>query len=131
MNKTKVSKDIKKNQGGVENNAGLATGHDASAIGDAPAAVTRVNTSNWQQKVVLSAPYGEFHVGEKLDLVDHAAMRADQLSSMLLLIHGEGLEHFSSLNDDSRQSFLWLAYQVAAEIGEILPSMTVREGAAS
>ena len=84
-----------------------------------------------QQKVVLSAPYGQLHVDPNRALEDHAAMRADQLSSMLLLIHGDGQENFSSMNENSRQSFLWLAFQLSAEIAEMLPIMTVRASCAA
>lgn len=107
MNKTQVSKDIKKNQGSAEESGERAT------------------------RVVLEAPYGKFHVGGDLDLEDHAGMRADQLSAMLLLIHGEGMEYFSNMNDNSRQSYLWLAFQLSSEIVEMLPHLTVRQGVAA
>lgn len=107
MNKTQNSKDIKKNQGDAKDSGEFTT------------------------KIVLGAPYGQLHIGPKLDLEDHAGMRANQLSAMLLLIHGKGHEYFSNMNENSRQSYLWLAFQLSAEIEEILPFMTVRVGAAA
>lgn len=107
MNKTQVSKDIKKNQGSTEESGERAT------------------------RVVLDAAYGQFHVGTDLDLLDHAAMRADQLSAMLLLIHGDGLKYFENMNEDSQQSYLWLAHQLSTELREMLPFMAIREGAAA
>lgn len=89
---------------------------------------SKANQSNAQQKVVLGAPYGKLHIGPKLDLEEHAAMRADQLSAMLMLIHGAGLDHFASIEENSQQSYLWLAFQLSAELVEILPFMTVRTG---
>lgn len=107
MNKAKIIKDIKKNQ------------------------ATEGDSSEMTTQVVLDCPYGKFHVGQKLDLLDHAAMRADQLSAMLLMIHTGGLDHFSSLNDNAQQSFLWLAFQLSTELVDMLPFMTIRSGVAS
>ncbi|MFC0132059.1 hypothetical protein [Massilia eurypsychrophila] len=91
---------------------------------------SNANKSNVQQKIVLSAEYGYLHVSP-VDLEDHAAMRADQLSAILLMIGGDGEENFAALNENSRQSYLALAWQFATEIKEILPFMTVRSGAAA
>lgn len=107
MNKVETIKDIKKNQG-----ADSTSGEDTTTI-------------------VLGAPYGKFHVGPQLDLLDHVAMRADHLSAMLLLIHGDGMDNFERMNEDSRQGYLWLAYQLADEVKQVLPFMTVRSGAAA
>lgn len=107
MNKTQSSKDIKKNQA------------DTDDSGE--------HTTN----IVLDAPYGQFHVGPDTALVDHAAMRADQLSAMLLLIHGAGLDHFANLDASSQQSYLWLAFQLSDELVGMLPFMTVRTGASA
>ena len=46
---------------------------------------------------------------------DHACMRSKQLSSLLLLMSGEGVEHFSCLNIKAQDSLLWLARQLAVE----------------
>lgn len=51
---------------------------------------------------------------------DHLAMRAGQLSSLLMLIHGEGLDHFQTLVDNDQQNILWLAHQLSTEIEEMV-----------
>lgn len=87
------------------------------------------NKLNTQQDVSLDAPYGKFQVGSGLHLVDHVSMRAGQLSAMLDLIHGEGHEYFTNLDEKSRQSYLWLAHQLSQELQEALPFITIRAGA--
>lgn len=88
---------------------------------------TKVNTSNGDvsspaSKNVLppqyvgriETPHGAQYVDRGAAL-DHAYMRSKQLSSLLLLMSGEGLDYFSRLNDNARDSLLWLAKQLATE----------------
>lgn len=65
----------------------------------------------------LDTPYGRIYLGPHR-AQDHAAMRSGQLASLLLLIHGDGLQYFQNLEDNSQQNILWLAYQLAAETEE-------------
>jgi hypothetical protein len=62
----------------------------------------------------IETPHGVQHVYRGAAL-DHAYMRSKQLSSLLLAISGEGLSHFSCLNESARDSLLWLAKQLADE----------------
>jgi len=88
---------------------------------------TKVNTSNGDvssppSKNVLppqyvgwiETPHGAQYVDRGAAL-DHAYMRSKQLSSLLLLMSGEGLDYFSRLNNNARDSLLWLARQLATE----------------
>lgn len=62
----------------------------------------------------IETPHGAQYVDRGAAL-DHAYMRSKQLSSLLLLMSGEGLNYFSRLNDNSRDSLLWLARQLSTE----------------
>jgi hypothetical protein len=62
----------------------------------------------------IDTPHGTQYVDRGAAL-DHAYMRSKQLSSLLLLMSGEGLDYFSRLNDNARDSLLWLARQLATE----------------
>lgn len=59
-------------------------------------------------------PFGHQYV-ERGGAMDHARMRSGQLSSLLLLIGGEGLDNFLSINPGAQESILWLARQLATE----------------
>lgn len=62
----------------------------------------------------IDTPFGVQYVNRG-DALDHACMRSKQLSSLLLLMSGEGVEHFSCLNIKAQDSLLWLARQLAVE----------------
>lgn len=52
---------------------------------------------------------------------DHAAMRAGQLSSLLLLMRLDGAQNFRSISDDRQLNLMWLASQLAGELEAMLP----------
>lgn len=62
----------------------------------------------------ISTPHGVQYVNHR-DALDHAYMRSKQLSSLLQVISGEGLDYFSRINESARDSLLWLAKQLADE----------------
>jgi len=62
----------------------------------------------------------------KGDAVDHATMRGRQLTSLLLLIQGDGAERFCALGPGSQESLLWLAVQMAEEM-EAMVEMVDRD----
>lgn len=62
----------------------------------------------------IATPHGAQYVDRGAAL-DHAYMRSNQLSSLLLLMSGEGLTYFRLLNDNAQDSLLWLARQLATE----------------
>lgn len=76
-----------------------------------------------QQNIVLKTPHGELHVAHD-DAHDHAHMKAQQLQAMLVLISGEGLENFSFLNPDLRNSLLWMLSQAAGELDQLLAQVS-------
>lgn len=95
---------------------------------------TKVNTKNpaasrvGSKKVVpdatlycgsIEGPYGDTYINCGAT-TDHLQMRAGQLSSLLLLIHGDGLAEFQNLSDQSQDSLLWLAYQLSSEIQDVI-----------
>jgi len=79
------------------------TASSAKKLGLPPEYVGRIDT-----------PHGAQYVDRGAALA-HAYMRSKQLSSLLLLMSGEGLDYFSRLNDNARDSLLWLARQLATE----------------
>lgn len=52
---------------------------------------------------------------------DHADMRADQLSSLLQLCRLDGGGQLRLMSDDRQLSVLWLAQQLADDLGAVLP----------
>jgi hypothetical protein len=73
------------------------------------------NTSLSQEFIGrIETPYGIQSINHG-DAVDHAQMRADQLSSLLMLMHGDGCARFRSLTPDAQDSLLWMAIQLARE----------------
>jgi hypothetical protein len=95
---------------------------------------TKVNTKNpaasraGAKKVVADATeyvgsfetvYGRTYINRGAS-TDHLAMRARQLSSLLLMIHGAGLDQFQRLGDKSQDSILWLAHQLSSEIEDTI-----------
>ena len=95
---------------------------------------TKVNTNNQESSPVdeknvvpdatkyvgsYSIVYGRTYI-EHGGAADHLAMRARQLSSLLMLIHGEGLAHFQRLSDNNQDGLLWLAHQLSTEIEDMV-----------
>lgn len=72
------------------------------------------NVLNPQYVGRIKTPYGAQYV-DRGSALDHAYMRSKQLSSLLLLMSGEGLDDFRSLNNNVQDSLLWLARQLATE----------------
>jgi hypothetical protein len=72
------------------------------------------NVLNPQYAGRIKTPYGAQYVDRGAAL-DHAYMRSRQLSSLLLVMSGEGPGDFASLNDSAQDSLLWLARQLATE----------------
>ena len=91
---------------------------------------TKVNTKNPQSSRLdennvvpdatsfvgsFATTYGRTYINRG-EAEEHLGMRAKQLSSLLLAIHGEGLPHFQRLPDFDQDSILWLARQLSVEI---------------
>jgi hypothetical protein len=91
------------NETQVNTNIGDVASPEAKKITLPPEYVGRVMT-----------PFGNQYVKRGCAL-DHAHMRSTQLSSLLLLIGGEGLENFLSINAEAQEHILWLARQLATE----------------
>jgi len=80
-----------------------------------PTASKGKNTSFPQEFIgSIATPHGVQYVDRGAAL-DHAYMRSRQLSSLLMLMSGEGLPYFRLLNDNTQDSLLWLARQLATE----------------
>ncbi|TQK00166.1 hypothetical protein [Herbaspirillum sp. SJZ107] len=62
----------------------------------------------------IGTPHGAQYVDRGAAL-DHAYMRSKQLSSLLLLMSGEGVPYFRLLNINAQDSLLALARQLATE----------------
>lgn len=52
---------------------------------------------------------------------DHAQMRADQLSGLLMLMRADGASGFRMIGDDMQLNLMWLASQLADEVQAMLP----------
>lgn len=91
------------NETKVNTNNGDVTSSDAKKALLPPNCVGRIDT-----------PHGAQYVDRGAAL-DHAYMRSKQLSSLLLLMSGEGLPYFRLINDSAQDSLLWLARQLATE----------------
>jgi hypothetical protein len=63
---------------------------------------------------------GTFLVGDG-SAVDHADMRAGQLSSLLLLMRLDEARNFRNISEDRQLSLMWLASQLADELKAMLP----------
>ncbi len=53
------------------------------------------------------------------DITDHLNAKLGQLSAMLHLIFGEGLERFTSMNDAIQDNYLWSCAMIADECKEL------------
>lgn len=92
----------------VNTNIGDVASPEAKKVTLPPEYVGRVTT-----------PFGNQYI-ERGCALDHARMRGGQLSSLLLLIGGEGLENFLSINAQAQENILWLARQLATETEAML-----------
>ena len=68
---------------------------------------------------VVEIPYGAQLINAG-DAADHATMRGRQLSSLLLLMQGEGSTRFNNLGPKTQDSLLWLAIQLADEMLDLV-----------
>jgi hypothetical protein len=91
------------NETQVNTNLGDLPLTEAKKAAIPPEYVGRVNT-----------PFGNQYV-ERGSALDHAIMRSGQLSSLLLLIGGNGIDHFRDIDPKAQESILWLARQLATE----------------
>lgn len=78
-----------------------------------------VNTTKYVGS--FAVPYGRTFI-ERSGADDHLAMRAGQLSSLLVLMIGENpTPELARFSDKTQHSLLWLAQQLSHEIQECLP----------
>jgi len=91
------------NETQVNTNLGDLPSAEAKKAAIPPEYVGRVNT-----------PFGNQYV-ERGCAMDHAHMRSTQLASLLLLIGGNGIDHFRDIDSKAQESILWLARQLATE----------------
>jgi len=88
-------------------------------IGGLPSPEVKKDTLPPEYVGRVTTPFGNQYA-ERGCALDHARMRGGQLSSLLLLIGGEGLENFLSINADAQENILWLARQLATETEAML-----------
>jgi hypothetical protein len=62
----------------------------------------------------VMTPFGNQYI-ERGCALDHARMRSSQLSSLLAIIGGDGVDHFRAIDPKAQESILWLARQLATE----------------
>jgi hypothetical protein len=67
----------------------------------------------------IETPYGIQYVSRGA-ATDHAYMRSQQLTSLLMLIQGDGRGDFLNLGAGTQESLLWLAVQLAGEMEEMV-----------
>lgn len=77
-------------------------------MADANTTATPANTITLLSGATLSVP-GKI-------AMEHASMRVDQLSSLLLLLYGEGGETFRTYGEEMQDRVQWLAYSLAEEV---------------
>ncbi len=53
------------------------------------------------------------------DIADHLTAKLGQLSAMLHLVFGEGLESFENMSDSIKNSYLWSCAMIADECKEL------------
>jgi hypothetical protein len=83
-------------------------------IGDVASPATKNPALPTEYVGCIDTPHGAQFVDRGAAL-DHAYMRSKQLSSLLLLMSGDGLVYFRLLNSNAQDSLLWLARQLATE----------------
>ena len=83
-------------------------------IGDVASPETKkaIIPSEYVGRVIT--PFGHQYI-ERGCALDHVRMRSGQLSSLLALIGGNGVDHFRSIDPKAQESILWLARQLATE----------------
>ena len=54
------------------------------------------------------------------DVSDYLNVKLGQLCAMLMMIHGDGLEPFSALNDTLRDDYLWSCSMISDECKELV-----------
>lgn len=79
-----------------------------------PAATSPATTNS------ITAQYGELSIKHG-SAADHAAMIGAQLSSLLLLMHGEDSESFRACNPEAQTNLLWLVSNLASELSAAIP----------
>jgi len=83
-------------------------------IGDVASPVAKKMALPPEYVGCIDTPFGVQYIARNCAL-DHAYMRSKQLSSLLLIVSGEGLERFRLLNEGAQDSLLWMARQLAVE----------------
>jgi hypothetical protein len=83
-------------------------------LGDLPLAEAKKATIPPEYVGRVNTPFGHQYI-ERGCALDHARMRSGQLSSLLLLMGGEGADNFRDVNATACESILWLARQLATE----------------
>lgn len=85
-----------------------------TALGDLPSQDAKKVTIPPEYVGRVITPFGNQYI-ERGCALDHARMRSGQLSSLLALIGGDGVDHFRSIDSKAQESILWLARQLATE----------------
>jgi len=85
-----------------------------TTIGDLPSVEAKKVDIPSEYVGRVITPFGHQYI-ERGCALDHARMCSGQLSSLLLLIGGEGLGNFISINAEAQEHILWLARQLATE----------------
>jgi hypothetical protein len=67
----------------------------------------------------IETPYGVQLISRR-QAQDHMEMRNAQLTSLLELLQGDGLNGFRSLPHTAQESLLWMALQMSEEIGQMM-----------
>lgn len=83
-------------------------------IGDLPSQETKKVTIPPEYVGRVITPFGHQYI-ERGCAREHARMRSEQLSSLLLLMGGEGADTFRDVSAAAYESLLWLARQLATE----------------
>ena len=85
-----------------------------TTIGDLPSVEAKKVDIRSEYVGRVITPFGHQYV-ERGCALDHARMRSGQLSSLLALIGGDGVDHFRNIAPKAQESILWLARQMATE----------------
>lgn len=67
----------------------------------------------------IETPYGVQLISRRR-AQDHMEMRNAQLTSLLELLQGDGLNGFRSITNTAQESLLWMALQMSEEIGQMM-----------
>jgi len=79
----------------------------------------------------IDTPFGVQHINRG-DSLDCAHMYSKQLTALLVTMHGEGLDRFLRLDNDSQHQLVWLALQLAERTAAMfdIVARDIREGSA-